>query len=83
MGCSALTQNTQRMGVPREAERRNEKMPQVSSGFMFELTSLPEEKRLAYALWLNGKLERTDTEKIVGAHTLSALEAQALMFTVK
>ena len=50
---------------------------------MFGLTSLPEEKGLAYALYLNGKLERADTMKIVGAHTLSALEENALIFTVK
>ena len=58
-------------------------MPRVSSGFMYELTGLTEKARLAYALWLNGKLERTDTEKIVGAHTLSALEQQNLISTVK
>jgi len=59
------------------------KLPQVSSGFMFGLTGLTEDARLAYALYLNGKLERTDTMKIVGAHTLSALEENALIFTVK
>jgi hypothetical protein len=50
---------------------------------MRELSGLREDQRLAYALWMNGKLERANMKKIVGARTLGRLEEHALVFTVK